>query len=64
MGHLSPYSKAELRLQSGCGKPVGGFITANCGDIQPDRELHMCDECYSKWQAAIKEFHQQEQSQQ
>ncbi|TDS69200.1 hypothetical protein C7434_2586 [Pantoea sp. PNA 14-12] len=36
MGHLSPYSKAELRLQSGCGKAMGGYITAKCGDFQPD----------------------------
>lgn len=43
MGHLSFYSKAELRLQSGCRKVIGGITTARCGDYQPDMEMWMCD---------------------
>jgi hypothetical protein len=57
MGHLSPYSKAELRLQSGCGKAMDGYITAKCGDIQPDMERHMCSECNKRWNEAVKKMH-------
>lgn len=61
MGHLSYYSKAELRLQSGCGKPMGGAINANCGFIQPDMEMHMCNECNQRWIEACKKMHEKEQ---
>ncbi len=57
MGHLSPYSKAELRLQGGCRKVIGGITTAKCGDRQPDMEAWLCDECHDKWQEAIKRLH-------
>ncbi|PZD64677.1 hypothetical protein ARC310_08175 [Pantoea ananatis] len=60
MGHLSPYSKAELRLQSGCGKAMDGYITAKCGDIQPDMEMHMCSECNKRWTEAVKKMHEKE----
>lgn len=60
MGHLSPYSKAELRLQGGCGKPMGGFITAKCGDTQPDMEVHMCSDCHKLWEEAVKRMHEQQ----
>ena len=61
MGHLSHYSKAELRLQSGCGKPMDGAINAKCGFIQPDMEMHMCADCYERWEEAVKRLHQQQQ---
>ena len=61
MGHLSSYSKAELRLQNVCGKPVGGYITAKCGDYQPDREKHMCADCHDRWEEAVKRLHMNEQ---
>ncbi len=61
MGHLSSYSKAELRLQNGCGKVIGGITTARCGDYQPDREMWMCDGCHKRWVEAVKEMHEKEQ---
>jgi len=59
MGHLSSYSKAELRLQTGCGKKIGGISTAKCGDYQPDMEMWMCTDCHKRWEEAVKKLHQQ-----
>lgn len=49
MGHLSSYSKAELRLQ-----PNGGGVSlkgskAKCGALQPDMERWLCDKCHAEW---------------
>lgn len=63
MGHLSYYSKAELSLQSGCRKVIGGITTARCGDYQPDMEMWMCDQCHAKWEEAVKRLHENDQEQ-
>lgn len=60
MGHLSSYSKAELALQSGCGKALGPYSTAKCGDYQPDMEMWMCAECRAKFNEALERFRRQE----
>ncbi len=60
MGHLSSYSKAELRLQpGGCGVKIGGISTAKCGDFQPDMEAWLCPACKQKWEEALKQYHEQ-----
>lgn len=49
MGHLSSYTKAQLRLQpSGCGVPVPGSTT-KCGTLQPDMERWLCEKCHAEW---------------
>jgi len=40
---------------------MDGAINAKCGFIQPDMEMHMCADCYERWEEAVKRLHQQQQ---
>lgn len=56
MGHMSSYTKAQLRLQpTGCGVPVRGS-TVKCGALQPDMERWLCDKCHAEWMKLLKDM--------
>jgi hypothetical protein len=58
MGHLSSYTKTELKLQpAGCGVKIGGISTAKCGDRQPDMESWLCPACNKIFEERLKEHH-------
>lgn len=60
MGHLSSYTKAQLRLQpSGCGVPVKGSTTT-CGSFQPDGECWLCEKCHAEWVKRMKDEESEE----